>query len=95
MNDNQPVPETTSLGEIPSADNIIHVVAGNVGQAKVFARRHGIYPKYWEFLDDPKKVRGLSGSVVYTGTFYQRSNIDEIRQEVKFNPRLKVLDLDE
>lgn len=83
--------ETRVVG---SAENTIHIVAGNVKQAKFFARKHGIYPRHWDFVDDPKLIKTLSGSVVYTGTFYQRIDIKQIEQEVRDNPRLKVLDTD-
>lgn len=80
---------------VPSPENMIIIIAGNYRQAQHFAKAHGIYPKYWNFLNEPKQARGLQGSVVYTGTYYQRKDLAEIEQEVNANPALKVLDIDE
>lgn len=90
-----PIPELKPLGTIPSADNILHVVAGNIRQAKVFARKYAIYPKYWQFVGRVADVKGAEGSLVYIGTFFQRPDISEIKAEVDMNQNLKVLDYDE
>lgn len=78
-------------------DQMILVVAGTLAQASSFAREHGIYPRKWRPISNADQLKGVSGSVVYVGSYYERSNLDEIREMVDIGVQtgtLKVIEYD-
>jgi len=62
---------------------MIYIVAGNYKQAQGYARKHGIYPKSWDFVETADKLLGASGSVAFTGTFYERHDKFDVAAAVE------------
>lgn len=59
---------------------MIFVVAGDMRQAKQWAREHGIAPPHWKAVLSPVDIEGArDGVFVRIGTFYQREKASEIR----------------
>ena len=64
-------------------DDMIYIVAGNVQQAKQYAKAHGIYPPKWSFVSSPDVLIGASGSVLFVGTFYERKDKFDVAAAVE------------
>lgn len=84
--------------EITPQKEMIYVVAGRIEEARKWARKHGVYPPNWRFVEGVNSLNGVRGSVVYVGTFYQRQDIAEIETFVHVEIEtgtLRKLDTDE
>jgi len=66
----------------PTPAGMIYVVAGTVKQAKDYARKHGIFPRNYTYVSRSQDIKGVSGSVVYVGTWYQRPDLMNVKEEV-------------
>jgi hypothetical protein len=58
---------------------MLYIIAGNRKQADDYAKKNGIYPLGYEYVNDPSVLRE-KGRINYvkTGTWYTRSNIGYI-----------------
>ena len=60
---------------------MIFVVAGCYQQARNWAAANEVAPHEWRFVRSVDTLRGArDDSIVYTGTFYDREDLEAIRQ---------------
>jgi len=81
----------------PETD-MIWIVAGTMRQASLFARKHGIYPPKWRMVSEATQLAGVSGNVVYVGSYYERRDLMDIKEVVSIGietGKLKVIEMDE
>ena len=60
------------------------VIAGSYGQYKCFLRENNLTPNDTFYLADPNQLRGLRDiEVIRYGTFYMRSDINDIEERLQ------------
>lgn len=64
---------------------MIYILAQNVNQAREFNRYYGIPLDQTRYINDVHSIMGVkdpNASIVFTGTWYLRSDLEQIMQKV-------------
>ena len=64
------------------------ILAGNMREAKDYARAHGLQPSDWIFLHSQEQLLGLENpNVVRYGTYYRRRDMADMERLIQSRNR--------